>query len=158
MKILFVCLGNICRSPMAEAIFNKLVEERELVGSFYVDSAGLIDYHEGELPDKRMRSHAAKRGYYLTHRSRPIEMSDFDEFDYIVGMDNANIRSLSNMIINEAHRKKILAMASFLRHYSSASIPDPYYGGSEGFQRVIDLLEDSCASLLDWLLERMERT
>ena len=158
MKILFVCLGNICRSPMAEAVFNKLLEERRLEGRFYVDSAGLIDCHEGELPDRRMRSNAAERGYYLTHRSRPIETTDFEEFDYIVGMDDANIRSLYSMITNEAQRKKILTMAKFLRHHGSSSIPDPYYGGSEGYQRVIDLLEDSCVGLLDWLLERMEKT
>jgi len=152
-RVLFVCLGNICRSPMAEAVFAKLVEDRGLVDDFVIDSAGLIDYHEGELADKRMRSHASSRGYYLTHRSRPVEMKDFEFFDYIVGMDNQNRNALMSMARNTEEEAKVLDMASFLRHHQSASIPDPYYGGDRGFENVIDLLEDSCESLLDWLTE-----
>lgn len=150
-KILFVCLGNICRSPMAEAVMNKCVDERELAADYVIDSAGLIDYHEGELPDKRMRQHASMRGYYLTHRSRPIEMDDFARFDYIIGMDVQNQKSLCAMARRYSGHGKVLDMASFLTRHNSDSIPDPYYGGDSGFEYVIDLLEDACASLLDWL-------
>lgn len=151
MKILFVCLGNICRSPMAEAVFCRLIEERGLEAMYEVDSAGLIDYHEGDLPDKRMRQHASAHGYYLTHRSRPIEMADFEKFDYIVGMDGNNRHSLLSMAETPHNQAKVLDMASFLRHHQSATIPDPYYGGDAGFEHVIELLEDACEALLDWL-------
>lgn len=150
-KILFVCLGNICRPPMAEAVMNKCVDERELTADYVIDSAGLIDYHEGELPDMRMRQHASMRGYYLTHRSRPIEMDDFARFDYIIGMDVQNQKSLCAMARRYSGHGKVLDMASFLTRHKSDSIPDPYYGGDSGFEYVIDLLEDACASLLDWL-------
>ncbi len=136
---------------MAEAVFAKVVEERGLAEKYIIDSAGLIDYHEGELADNRMRRHASERGYYLTHRSRPIEMLDFERFDYIVGMDQQNRRSLMAMARNGIEEAKVLDMASFLRYHQSDSIPDPYYGGDKGFENVIDLLEDACESLLDWL-------
>ena len=153
MKILFVCLGNICRSPMAEAVFDKYVEERDLRDKFEeVDSAGLIDYHEGDLPDKRMRRHASAHGYYLTHRSRPIELSDFDKFDYVVGMDGNNRHSLLAMAETPDKQAKVLDMASFLTHHQSATIPDPYYGGDAGFEHVIELLEDACEGLLNRLV------
>lgn len=138
---------------MAEAVFNKYIEEKGVTHIFKADSAGLIDYHEGELPDRRMRQHASMHGYYLTHRSRPIELSDFNKFDYIVGMDDSNHRALSNMATTSEHKNKILDMASFLRYHESATIPDPYYSGDEGFEHVIALLEDACLSLLEQLLQ-----
>lgn len=138
---------------MAEAVFQKLVEERGLAERFTIDSAGLIDYHEGELADNRMRKHASMRGYYLTHRSRPVEMADFERFDYILGMDHQNRSALLAMAADGNNQHKVLEMASFLRHHESDTIPDPYYGGDRGFTHVIDLLEDACESLLDWLME-----
>lgn len=149
-KLLFICLGNICRSPMAETIFRQLVEERGLEDSFEVDSAGLIDYHEGEMADNRMRRHASMHGYHITHRSRPIELADFSHFDYIIGMDRQNIRALESMQ-PAGSRAQILDMASFLREHQAATVPDPYYGGDQGFEYVIALLEDACAALLDHL-------
>ena len=149
-KLLFICLGNICRSPMAETVFRHLVEERGLEDRFEVDSAGLIDYHEGEMADNRMRRHASMHGYYITHRSRPVVMDDFRHFDYIIGMDRQNIRALETMQPADS-RAQILDMASFLRVHKADSVPDPYYGGDQGFERVIALLEDACASLPDRL-------
>ena len=120
-RILFVCLGNICRSSSAEGVMKHLIEEAGRADEFLIDSAGILSYHQGELPDSRMRAHAARRGYNLTHLSRPVRTEDFYNFDLIIGMDDRNI---------DDH------------------VPDPYYGGSEGFEYVLDILEDACAGLL----------
>ncbi len=143
-SVLFVCLGNICRSPMAQTVFEKILSVRGVEDDFIVDSAGLLDYHEGDKADPRMRSHAEKRGYNITHRSRPVKKDDFEKFDYIIGMDEQNIRNLTHMIANEGQRKKILRMTDFLERHEAQKVPDPYYGGAEGFEYVIDLLEDAC--------------
>ena len=125
MNILFICLGNICRSPIAEEIFRQHVERAGRTADFpLIDSAGMIDYHEGELADVRMRKHAAAHGYHLSHRSRPMKAEDFDTFDRIVAMDADNLRRLR------------------------ALCPDPYYGESDAFEYVIELCEDACAELL----------
>lgn len=170
IKVLFICLGNICRSPMAETIFRHLVEECGLEDKFEVDSAGLIDYHEGEQADNRMRRHASVHGYYITHRSRPIETDDFSRFDYIVGMDRHNIRALQSMQ-PPGTKAQILPIGTFLTHNSPPArggvahraegvgapargvleVPDPYYGGDQGFENVITMLEEACATLLDSL-------
>ncbi|MDR1678503.1 MAG: low molecular weight phosphotyrosine protein phosphatase [Prevotellaceae bacterium] len=150
-SILFVCMGNICRSPMAEGIMHRLVEERELNAFFKIDSAGTIGYHEGELPDPRMRKHAAARGYELTHRSRPIRTSDFDRFDLIIGMDDNNIAVLEREAPSPEAQAKIHRMAEFFTKADIDHVPDPYYGGSAGFDLVIDLLEDGCENLLNSL-------
>ncbi len=143
-SVLFVCLGNICRSPMAETVFEKLISEKGEKDNFIVDSAGLGDWHAGEKADPRMRAHAEKRGYNITHRARQVKKEDFDKFDYIIGMDNQNIRGLQNLAKTDEHRNKILKMTDFLQHHQTYSVPDPYYGGAEGFEYVIDLLEDAC--------------
>ena len=137
---------------MAETIFAQMVDDRGLGEQYEVDSAGLISCHEGERADDRMRRHASMHGYYITHRSRPIQTDDFSHFDYIVGMDHQNIRALQSMQ-PAGSKAQVLEMASFLRHHQSDSVPDTYYGGDCGFEHVIDLLEDACASLLDWLTE-----
>ena len=148
MKILFVCMGNICRSPMAEAVFVKLAQENNVEHLFEVDSAGLLNYHEGELADSRMRNHGGKRGYRLTHRSRPVTVSDFDKFDLIIGMDDSNISALERKAPTAVAKQKVVRMADYLTRKDIDHIPDPYYGGAAGFDLVIDLLEESCDNLL----------
>lgn len=143
-SVLFVCLGNICRSPMAQTIFEKIVEDKGVADKFEIDSAGLGDWHIGDKADPRMRAHANKRGYNITHRARQVQKDDFDKFDYIVGMDEQNIRGLNSLATTDKHRDKILRMRDFLTHHTSDIIPDPYYGVAEDFEHVIDLLEDSC--------------
>ncbi len=152
-KVLFVCLGNICRSPAAEEIMRKLVEDAGLEDSFVLDSAGLIDYHEGEPADGRMRAHAARRGYRLTHLSRPIKYDDFFDFDVIVGMDDRNISKLRAMAPGLEEEQKVVRMTDYCRLKVVDHVPDPYYGGASGFENVLDILEDACAGLLDALRE-----
>lgn len=157
-KILFVCLGNICRSPAAEGIFKSLLDKAGLQDRFEVDSAGLYGGHAGSLPDQRMRIHAIKRGYDLNHRSRKVRTDDFDHYDLIIAMDDNNyhdLRSLSPTIEGE---RKIVKMIDYVKgfpyyHY----IPDPYYQGAEGFEIVLDLLEDGCKNLLEDLREKLRR-
>lgn len=154
MKILFICLGNICRSCTAEEIFRTLaVEQSDLKQRYTVDSAGIIDYHEGELPDSRMRAHARKHGYELTHRSRPILPEDFHKFNLIVAMDNRNYDKLQRMAYAEGVDESIVVkMADYLQHHPEhKSIPDPYYGTERDFELVIELLEDACQNLLHTL-------
>ena len=148
-KILFVCLGNICRSSSAEGVMKLLVEKAGRTAEFEIDSAGILSYHQGELPDPRMRSHAARRGYQLLHRSRPITTEDFSRFDLIIGMDDQNIDDLRQLAPSPEACEKIHRMTEYCTSHPQADyVPDPYYGGSEGFEYVLDLLEDVCAGLL----------
>jgi protein-tyrosine phosphatase len=146
-SILFVCLGNICRSPMAEGIFNKILEREYATNRFEIDSAGLIGAHKGELPDSRMRYFAEKRNYSLTHRSRQFLREDFDRFDLIIGMDDQNIAGLKQLAMTVEEDAKIHRMTDFCRNIEATHVPDPYYGGNQGFENVIDLLEDACEGL-----------
>lgn len=148
--ILFVCLGNICRSPAAEEVMRQELKERGIDGKITLDSAGLYAGHRGELPDHRMRIHARRRGYELTHRSRPVKYSDFEDFDLIIGMDDRNISSLKGFARTDEEEAKIVRMTDFCRSYTHFDhVPDPYYEGAEGFEIVLDLLEDSCRSLAE---------
>lgn len=151
-KVLFVCTGNICRSPGAEAIFAEMVRNRGLANKFKIDSAGTTAYHVGEPADKRMRAHAKKRGYNLNGISRKFNpFNDFDYFDMIIAMDNEHIFSLRRRARNDADLQKIHKMTDFRKKWDYDEIPDPYYGGEEGFELVLDLLEDSCEGLLSKL-------
>ena len=153
--ILFVCLGNICRSPAAQAVMQRVVDERGLSARFEIDSAGTGNYHTGDLPDRRMRAHAQPRGYQLTHRARQVRMEDFDDFDLIVGMDAANVDDLRYMAATIEQRDKVVMMGDYIRKMRQYDyVPDPYYEGSEGFELVLDLLEDSCGNLLDSILKQ----
>ncbi|MDD2524975.1 MAG: low molecular weight phosphotyrosine protein phosphatase [Bacteroidales bacterium] len=154
VKILFVCLGNICRSPSAEAIMKSLVEQAGMEHDIEIDSAGLLSYHQGSLPDERMRVHARKRGYELISRSRPIETDDFFTFDLIIGMDDANIDELQQRAPGVEEAKKICRMTDYSRRIQMDHVPDPYYGGHSGFEMVLDLLEDACDGLLEKLRKR----
>jgi protein-tyrosine phosphatase len=152
-KIVFVCLGNICRSPSAEGVFKHLVEFNGVAGQFEIDSAGTNAYYVGEGADRRMISHAAKRGYNLTSKSRKFNPNiDFDYFDMIIGMDNENISVLKSKARTEADLQKIYKMTDFRKEYNYDEIPDPYYGGAEGFELVLDLLEDACEGLLEKII------
>jgi len=151
-KILFVCLGNICRSPSAEAVFKKIVKDKGLDKQFTIDSAGTHAYHAGEGADARMMSHAAKRGLQLTSISRPFRpQSDFDEFDLIVAMDKDNLLNLRQFARNKNDLKKLYLMTDFSEKYHYDHIPDPYYGGAAGFELVLDLLEDAGEGLYQYL-------
>lgn len=150
-RILFVCLGNICRSSAAESVMQSKLITYGLEKKVCVDSAGLIDYHEGELSDSRMIYHAKQRGYSLTHRSRPINKEDFQRFDLIIGMDDSNISRLRNLCKNANEMYKIHKMTEYSIDYSVDSVPDPYYGTSQSFETVLDLLEDACEGLIQSL-------
>lgn len=148
-KILFVCLGNICRSPGAEAVFKHLVDKKGLQDQFYCDSSGLGAWHVGQKADSRMRYTGQKRGYDLTSIARAFDAQvDFDQFDLIIGMDQENIRELKNRARSERDRSKIFLMTDFCSNKSYHSVPDPYFGGDAGFELVLDILEDACEGLL----------
>ena len=148
-SILFVCLGNICRSPAANGIMNSIIEKNGMEDSFIVDSAGTIPYHTGELPDPRMRDHARKRGHNLTHKARMFNPEkDFDLFDYIVVMDDQNYKDIKSLDLKGNYSDKIFKMAGFVGKYDVDEVPDPYYLGPQGFEKVLDVLEDGCSGLL----------
>ena len=154
-SVLFICLGNICRSPAAQAVMQAMVDERGLTERFFIDSAGIGGWHVGDLPDKRMRVHARPRGYELTHRARKVTASDFDEFDLIVGMDAGNIDDLNSLAATIEQQDKVVMMGDYIRQYPNYDhVPDPYYEGSEGFELVLDLLEDACDNLLNRIIEQ----
>lgn len=152
-RILFVCLGNICRSPAADGIMQSLIKRHALEEHFEVDSAGTYGGHRGELPDPRMRSAALRRGYDLRHRSRQVREEDFERFDYILAMDDNNYEALHRLAPSRQKAERIYRMVEFTRdvfpdwHY----VPDPYYEGHEGFELVLNLLEHGCQRLLEEL-------
>lgn len=152
IRLLFVCLGNICRSPAAESIMTSLVDKNGLQEQIEVDSAGTSGWHEGELPDERMRFHGEKRGYTFNTTSRKFRESDFDNFDYILVMDKQifdKIKSEAKLSKKQGAIEKIHLMTEYSRQYTHYNhIPDPYYGNAQGFELVLDLLEDACEGLL----------
>lgn len=152
VRILFVCLGNICRSPAAEGIMRKMTENMPERLKPEIDSAGFYGGHAGDLPDRRMRNAAFQRGLRLEHRSRVIRPSDFEYFDLIIGMDDRNIADLHDAAPSLEAEKKIARMSDFCIHYPNADhIPDPYYDGIDGFYNVLNLLEDGCEHLVKLL-------
>lgn len=151
-RVLFVCLGNICRSPAGEGVLKNIVEEKGDLSRWEIDSAGTGGWHVGEQPDKRMRIHARNRGIELNHRCRKVRVSDFDDFDLIIPMDSSNETNLRRMAPSLEASKKIVPMAAFIDesfHYDH--VPDPYYEGAEGFELVLDLLDNGCRNLFDLL-------
>lgn len=152
-KILFVCLGNICRSPAAHGIMQNIINGKKLQDKFEIDSAGLYGGHAGDLPDQRMRMHARRRGYNLTHISRPVKERDFFDFDLIVAMDDSNYSRLKRLAPTPETERKVVKMIDYVYGFPHQySVPDPYYEGAEGFELVLDMLEEGCNNLLDSLI------
>lgn len=148
-KILFVCLGNICRSPSAEGVAKHIIQLRGWDHLFEIDSAGLHSYHSGELPDPRTRKAAQARGYDLTSRSREVTTADFFDFDLIVAMDDSNATELYHRAPTLEESRKIVKMRDYFPEGEPLDyVPDPYYGGAKGFDLVLDLLENSVETLL----------
>ncbi|MEA5510397.1 low molecular weight protein-tyrosine-phosphatase [Crocosphaera sp. UHCC 0190] len=148
-KLLFVCLGNICRSPSAENIMNYLLKQQGLEHLIVCDSAGTSSYHVGASPDRRMRATAARRGIELLGSARQFDVSDFEKFDLILAMDRQNYQDILTLDGQNCYRDKVRLMCDFATQSPEKEVPDPYYGGQEGFDRVIDLLLDACAGLLE---------
>ena len=151
-KILFVCLGNICRSSAADERLRQQATERGLSDTMTIDSAGTYGGHAGELPDPRMRAAGKKRGYNFTHRSRRVRSEDFDRFDLLLAMDDSVYESLSRLAPSVEALQKLERMADYIpAHFGYDYVPDPYYEGADGFELVLDMLEEGCAVLLDRL-------
>lgn len=150
-KLLFVCLGNICRSPSAEGIMNYLVAEAGLSHAISCDSAGTSAYHIGEPPDPRMTTAAKRRGIVLRGQGRQFERRDFEDFDLILAMDRDNYAALKALDREDRYADKLKLMCDFCQTYPDKEVPDPYYGGADGFNDVIDLLLDACGGLLHQL-------
>jgi protein-tyrosine phosphatase len=152
IKVLFVCMGNICRSPAAEGAFEAVVRSRGLAKRFLIDSAGTIGYHAGEQPDSRMREAAKRRGLELVHAARKVTPRDLEEFDYVLAMDKDNLFHLHALDQKGTKRDKIRLFLEYLPHEQVQEVPDPYYGGPEGFEHVLDLVEAASEGLLDSIL------
>lgn len=153
--VLFICLGNICRSPAAEGIMKSLVEKEEMSDDFFIDSAAIGSWHIGQLPDSRMRKCGAEHGYRFDSHARQFQKSDFQHFDLIVVMDNENYRAITSMASSQADKDKVVRIADYLTHHREyTTVPDPYYGDYSDFELVIELLEDACQGLLDSIKEQ----
>ncbi|MCF6269999.1 MAG: low molecular weight phosphotyrosine protein phosphatase [Melioribacteraceae bacterium] len=153
IKILFVCMGNICRSPSGEAVMNGLIVKNNLQDRVKCDSAGTIAYHTGEPADSRMQNHAIKRGYELTSIARQIKHYDFNRFNYIIAMDRENYKNILILDSEEKYKNKVSMMLDYAINYNDSDVPDPYYGGEQGFEYVLDLLEDACLGLLKHIIK-----
>lgn len=150
-RVLFVCMGNICRSPAAEIIFRHQVAEAGRQDEFEIDSAGTIGYHEGSPPDPRMSDALKRRGFSVSGRARQIREADLEAFDLIVTMDESNLENVRDLDPSGRLHAKIQPLVDFCRAHDDPRVPDPYYGGQKGFEHVIDLLIDGCAGILeDW--------
>lgn len=150
-RILFVCLGNICRSPAAEIIFRKQVADAGRAEKFDIDSAGTIDHHQGAPPDPRMSEALRQKGFTIEGRSRQIQPDDLLNFDLIVTMDESNLSDVLRLDKTGRLHSKIRPFVSFCRHHDDLRVPDPYYGGQRGFDHVIRMLEDGCEGILESL-------
>jgi protein-tyrosine phosphatase len=154
-KLLFVCLGNICRSPSAENIMNHLIAQASLSESIICDSAGTSGYHIGSPPDRRMSAAAdTKLGIKLRGMARQFQKSDFQDFDLILAMDQENYENILSLDRNQQFDHKVRLMCEFCSRHTLKEVPDPYYGGSEGFNQVIDLLVDACEGLLEYVVSQ----
>lgn len=154
IKVLFVCLGNICRSPLAEALFKDKVAKQGLHQHFEADSCGTSDYHIGEAPDERTLLNALQNGIDISHRGRQLTEEDLENFDYIFAMDQSNYHNILRLPNAALHRSKISLMRSFDPLGKNQDVPDPYFGGARGFQEVYEILNRSTQSLLEHLQKK----
>jgi protein-tyrosine phosphatase len=151
-RLLFVCLGNICRSPMAEGVFRRVAEEEGVLHLFAIDSAGMGHWHIGQAPDQRAQAAARARGIDISNQSaRQVTRSDFAAFDLLIAMDGANFADLSQLAPKEA-RHKVRRFLDYAPHVGTKDVPDPFFGGSEGFDQALDLIEEASRGLLADLL------
>ena len=154
INVLFVCLGNICRSPLAEGIFSQLIKEKGLSDKINVDSAGTANYHIGERPDPRTIENAAQNGVSLPSRARQFTSDDFEQFDYILPMDESNLYNIERLESSGSIKDyEIIKMRYFDPKAKNADVPDPYYGGPKGFQDVFDILDRSNREFLEYLVK-----
>lgn len=144
-------MGNICRSPAAEGVFQSLIDQEDLNSEISCDSAGTISFHTGNPADKRMRATASKRNIDLTSRARQIRKEDFNEFDLILTMDDENYENVIRIAPDEKSKKRVKKFCTYCTEHEDREVPDPYYGGIDGFEHVLDLLEDGCSNLLNEL-------
>lgn len=157
-RLLFVCLGNICRSPSAENIMNHLIEQAGLSHQIVCDSAGTSSYHIGSSPDRRMSSAAAHQGISLKGQARQFEIADFEQFDLILVMDYDNYQDILLLDRQKKYHEKVRLICDFASYHQDKEVPDPYYGGKEGFDYVIDLLLDACSGLLEEVKHKLLNT
>ena len=153
-KVLFVCWGNICRSPAAECVMQKLIDEKDLNNDITCDSAGTISAHAGQPPDRRMQEHAARRSIAFHGRSRKVRAEDFQEFDLILAMDRENMSDLESYQRQETRTAELRLFGHFLEPKNPPDVPDPYYGGALGFERVLDMVEKGCTQIVNEILNR----
>lgn len=154
LSVLFVCLGNICRSPLAEAIFNHKLKQRRLEGLIYADSCGTSNYHIGDSPDPRTIANARKNGVEIDHRGRQLSTADITDFDYVLAMDESNYRNILKIVEDDIHRIKVQLMRDY-DPLGKGEVPDPYHGGEKDFQLVFDILNRTMDSFIDHLEEKM---
>jgi len=155
-RVLFVCMGNICRSPAGEAVLRKLAEDAGLDDHIEIDSAGTIGFHSGSQPDHRMHAAASNRGIRTGGQARQVQPGDLDTFDRVLAMDSENLRDLQALAQTQAQLDSIRPFCEYCQEHDIRDVPDPYYGGAQGFEIVLDLLEDGCQQLLDEARDALE--
>ena len=158
IRVCMVCLGNICRSPTAEAVFRHLVKQAGLESEFHIESAGTGDWHVGGPRDERSAAVGKKRGIPLTGTAQQFTRKDFARFDHVIAMDGSNLKNLSRMAPDEAAKKKVRLLRAFEDGGGTEDVPDPYYGGPQGFEDVFDIVERACAGLLAALVREHDLT
>ena len=155
-SVLFVCLGNICRSPLAMSLFKHHVKEKGLQDQFYIDSCGTSHFHIGSEPDERTIENAFKNGLKVSHHARQLARTDLRKFDYILAMDRSNLKNIQLLDNTGEFRDKVFLMRDFDPEEKGTEVPDPYFGGAEGFQNVYEILNRSSKAFLEHIIEEKQ--